>query len=388
LAYEFRPTRAESLYKLAKYFRERGDHYKAYHYALIGKKVPLSSDSLFIETNVYTDLFDYEETICLYYLNRKREGLRKSVEYMLKKHENLYSVYNNVEFYVEAIGKSFQNHPIPRDVFGRDYHPSSVSSFGDTQMVRFVNYSITNTGSYDMKEGHYSSTHKVRTQNAIWSIDGEIVPMNDSTIGLSRRSHHILGLEDVRIYKNPKQQLRFVATSSEFSDKIRIVSGEIDPIDGAYRNCVVIQSPFHNDCEKNWIPIAGTDSILYSWNPLRVGHVEGDELKFDKEIHTPWFFQHLRGSAVPLQIQTELWCLVHYVKYSTPRKYFHCIVVLDRDTYVPKRISLPFVFREQGIEYCLSMTLQKKEIEFIFSSWDDNPMITRVGIDGFEWVQV
>lgn len=388
LAYEHRPSRAESLYKLAKYFRENSQHYKAYQYTLMGKKIPLPSDSLFIETNVYTGLFDYEETICLYYLNRKREGLRKSVEYMLQKHENLHSVYNNIEFYVDPIGKSFQNHPIPRDVFGRDYHPSSVSSVGDMQMVRFVNYSITNTGSYDMKDGNYSSSHKVRTQNAIWSKDGDIVPMNDSSISLSRRSHHILGLEDVRIYQNWKKQLRFVATSSEFSEKIRIVSGEIDPTEGAYRNCVVIQSPLHNDCEKNWIPIPETDTLLYSWNPLRLGHVEGDELKFDKEIQTPWFFQHLRGSAVPILVQNERWCLVHYVKYSTPRKYFHCIVVLDRDTYIPKRISLPFVFREQGIEYCLSMTLQKKEIEFIFSSWDDNPMTTRVELDAFEWIQV
>jgi len=387
LAYEFRPSRAESLYKLAKYFRENSQHYKSYQYTMMGKKIPLPSDSLFIETNVYTGSFDYEETICLYYLDRKRDGLRKSIAYMLQDQENLHSVYNNLEFYVEPIGKVFSNHPIERDVFGRDYHPSSVSSLGDTQMVRFVNYSITDTGSYDMKEGHYSSNHKVRTQNAIWS-NGNVVLMNDSTIDIPRRSHHILGLEDVRIYQNTKRQLRFVATASEFSEKIRIVSGEIDPKEGAYRNSLVIQSPFHSDCEKNWIPVNGTDDILYSWNPLRVGHLEGNQLKIDKEIQTPWFFQHLRGSAVPIQIENELWCLVHYVKYSTPRKYFHCIVVLDPKTYLPKRLSLPFVFRKQGIEYCLSMTLQKKEIEFIFSSWDDNPMMTRVDVGVFEWIQV
>ena len=388
LAHEFRPSRAESLYKLAKYFREESQHYKSYQYIVMGKKIPMPKDSLFIETNVYTGLFDYEETICLYYMGRKKEGLRKSMEYMLQKTENLHSVYLNCEFYVEPISKVFQNHPIQRDVFGRNYHPSSVSSFGDIQMVRFVNYSITDTGSYDMKEGNYSPNHKVRTQNAIWTQDGEVIHMNDSTVTLPRREHHILGLEDVRIYSNSKQQLRFVATAGEFSEKIRILTGEIDPVEGAYRNTVVVKSPFNTDCEKNWIPVNDTDDILYSWSPLRVGHLEGDELKIDKEIATPWFFQHLRGSAVPILVKNELWCLVHYVKYSMPRKYFHCIVVLDPRTYVPKRISLPFVFRNDGIEYCLSMTQQKNDIEFIFSSWDDNPTIARVQPSVFEWVQV
>ena len=388
LAYEFRPCRAESLYKLAKYFREESQHYKSYQYIVMGKKIPMPKDSLFIETNVYTGLFDYEETICLYYMGRKKEGLRKSMEYMLQKTENLHSVYINCEFYVEPISKVFQNHPIQRDLFGRNYHPSSISSFGGNQMVRFVNYSITDTGSYDMKEGNYSPNHKVRTQNAIWTQDGEVIHMNDSTVTLPRREHHILGLEDVRVYFNSTKQIRFVATAGQFSEKIRILTGEIDLIEGAYRNTVVVKSPFNTDCEKNWIPVNDTDDILYSWCPLRVGHLEGDELKIDKEIATPWFFQHLRGSAVPILVKNELWCLVHYVKYSTPRKYFHCIVVLDPQTYVPKRISLPFVFRNDGIEYCLSMTQQKNDIEFIFSSWDDNPTIARVQPSVFEWVQV
>ena len=388
LAYEFRPSRAESLYKLAKYFREESQHYKSYQYIVMGKKIPIPKDSLFIETNVYTGLFDYEETICLYYMGRKKEGLRKSMEYMLQKKENLHSVYINCEFYVEPISKVFQNHPIQRDLFGRNYHPSSVSSFGENQMVRFVNYSITDTGSYDMKEGNYSPNHKVRTQNAIWTRDGEVIHMNDSTVTLPRREHHILGLEDVRVYFNSKKQIRFVATGGEFSEKIRILTGEIDPVEGAYRNTIVVKSPFNSECEKNWIPVNDTDDILYSWSPLRVGHLEGDELKIDKEIATPWFFQHLRGSAVPILVKNELWCLVHYVKYSMPRKYFHCIVVLDPQTYAPKHISLPFVFRNDGIEYCLSMTQQKNEIEFIFSSWDDNPTIARVHPSVFEWVQV
>jgi glycosyltransferase involved in cell wall biosynthesis len=383
-----RPHRAEPLYKLAKYFREKSEHYKAYQYILLGRDIPLSTDALFIETNVYTGLFDYEETICLYYLNRKREGLRKSMEYVLTKTTYADSVLKNMNFYVEPIGKVYRNHPIQRDLMGRDYHPSSICSFDGNQMVRFVNYSITHTGGYDMKQGNYSPDHAVRTQNVIYKPDGTTIPMKDDSVTLPRRKHHILGLEDVRVYRNASGVLRFVSTSSEYSENIRIVTGELDMEKGEYKNARVLESPLNSNCEKNWIPVNGTEDILYSWNPLRVGHLEDDELVFDKEIKTPDFFRHLRGSAVPIQVKGELWCLVHYVEYCMPRKYFHCIVVLDPKTYQPKRMSLPFVFRNEGIEYCLSMTQEKNELEFLFSSWDDNPCSVRAPMSSLEWIQV
>jgi glycosyltransferase involved in cell wall biosynthesis len=387
-AYELRPGRAESLYKLAKYFREKGQHYKSYQYVLMGKDIPLSKDSLFIEIPVYTDLFHYEETICLYYLNRKPEGLRKSMEYLLTKSQSLDGVLSNMIFYVEPIGLEFENHPIQRDLIGRDFHPTSVCSFEGKQMVRFVNYSITNTGSYDMKEGHYSPNHKVRTENVVYNEDGSTVQMNDASVTVSRRSHHIVGVEDVRLYRDAAGDVRFFGTACEYSDKIRILTGMCDLETGMYSNTCILKSPLDAECEKNWIPVSGTNDVIYSWRPLRIGRIKGNELIFTLTIDTPDFFRHLRGSAVPTRVNDELWCLVHYVHHSTPRKYYHCIVKMDATTYKPNSISLPFVFRREGIEYCLSMTYEKNELEFIFSSWDDNPCITRVPLELLEWIQV
>jgi glycosyltransferase involved in cell wall biosynthesis len=386
-AYELRPGRAESLYKLAKYFREKGQHHKAYQYVLMGKSIPLSKDSLFIEMPVYTDLFHYEETICLYYLNRKVEGLRKSMEYLLTKTHMIDGVLANLIFYVDSLTVDFVNHPIQRDLVGRDYHPTSVCSFEDKQMVRFVNYSITNTGSYDMKDGFYSPNHKVRTQNVVWNEDGTTVEMKDASITLPRRAHHILGIEDVRLYRDAAGEVRFFGITGEYSDKIRVLSGICDLEAGVYRDPVLLESPLNAECEKNWIPVNGTNDVIYSWNPLRIGQIEGNQLVFKQTFKTPDFFGHLRGSAVPTRVKDELWCLVHYVHHSTPRKYYHCIVKLD-ETYKPKSISLPFVFRKEGIEYCLSMTYGKNELEFIFSSWDDNPCTTRVPMELLEWIQV
>lgn len=387
----FRPSRAESVYKLTKYFREKGQHHKAYAYYLLGKDIPMSGDSLFIERDVYTGLFDYEASVLLFYLDRKREGLRVSMKHLLTNTINLDNVYDNMKFYVQPIGKSFQNHPVLRMAAGLDYHPTSTSIFKVDDKtyhnVRFVNYSINqHAGSYMMKEGKWSENHKVRTQNVIW--DGETSRvMDDSSVKLARRDTHIVGLEDVRVYRNSQGKLRFVAVTSEYSDKIRILEGVYDVANAKYADCWIMKSPTNADCEKNWIPVNDTDDIIYRWHPLEVGKPEYDDLEIHTRHETPWFFRHLRGSAVPMPRWDELWCLVHYVEYSQPRKYFHCFVVLSK-SYKPLRISLPFVFREQGIEYCIGTQFQGEKIECIFSSWDDNPMITHIAIDDLEWLQL
>jgi glycosyltransferase involved in cell wall biosynthesis len=379
-AMSFRSCRAEAAYALAKHFRESGQHWKAWHYVLQGRSLPYPSDSLFIDAPVYRGRFDYEATILLFYLGKHEEGLRASMEYLLTKTEYLDSVYRNMGFYVKPLGTPITNHPILRDVAGSDFHPSSVSCVGDIHNVRFVNYVIDQrNGSYTMKQGTYSADHRVRTRNVIW--DGTKARVLADTPG--PRDSHIKGLEDVRIYLDTKGVTRFVATSSEFSPKIRMVGGTYPPT-----NPVLLEPPTETECEKNWLPVNGTNDIVYRWRPLEVGSLENNKLVIHTAHATPWFFQHLRGSAVPIRVGDELWTLVHYVEYSQPRKYFHCFVSLDPATYAPKAVTLPFVFKAPGVEYCLGCTKTDSAIAFVFSSWDDNPCVTTVPLDAFAWLQV
>lgn len=387
-AMKFRPGRAEASYALTKYFRETGDHYKAWYYLLQGRNLPLSNDSLFIDTPVYTGRFDYEATILQYYIGRHEEGLRDSMHYLLKKTENLDSVYKNMAFYVKPLGTPIINHPVPRDAAGSDFHPTSISMFGRLQNVRFVNYVIDQrNGSYTMKDGTYSADYKVRTRNVLW--DGKkAILMDDSNTGLTLLPHRIEGLEDVRLYMDNFKTFRFLASCAQVGPKIRVVQGEYNIGARSLQNCKVIEPPTDTDCEKNWLPIPMTNSILYAWHPLQIGSIEGDELKIKATHQTPWFFRHLRGSATPIPRGQELWALVHYVEYSQPRKYFHCIVVLDSEDYKPLRISLPFTFKATGIEYCLGWKIEDNDLTFVFSSWDDNPCLTTAPLSRIEWISL
>jgi len=390
-AYKFHPHRAEAMYTLTKHFREVGDHYKAYFYLEKGRQIPKPTDSLFVESDVYSHLFDYEATILDYYVGKEREGLRDSMHYLLKDGPQSYTVQNNMVFYTPVLPAMVRTHPVLRNVFGNNYHPTSTCIFdykGKTyHNVRFVNYDIDNTnGSYMMKDGGYSANHKVRTQNAIWTPEST-TKMDDSSVKVPRKDKHILGLEDVRVYTNSKDELCFTATTAEYSEKIRVLQGKYG-LNGTYSDCVLLESPKNHECEKNWIPVNKTEDILYGWNPLEVGTIQGNELKFHTSHKTPRFFQHLRGSAVPIEVNGELWCLVHYVEHSSPRKYFHCFVALEPGTYKPKAISLPFVFREKTIEYCLGVRLVGTLLEFTPSLMDNDPCIVQCPVTQIEWIQV
>jgi hypothetical protein len=309
--------------------------------------------------------------------------------YMLTKTEHRESVYRNLGFYVDPLGSPIRNHPVPRDVAGPDFHPSSVSFLRNgLQNVRFVNYIIDRrNGSYSMKEGGYSPDHLVRTRNVLW--DGNTARLlQEDTKGLTPRESRIRGLEDVRTYIDSNGKARFVATSCEFSPKIRMVGGVYDTVTARIHSCAVLEPPTETDCEKNWLPVSGTDDIVYRWFPLEVGSLEGNRMVVHTTHATPWFFSHLRGSAVPIAMGSDLWVLTHFVEYSQPRKYYHCFVALDGKTYAPKSISLPFVFKAQGIEYCLGCSVSEGQITCVFSSWDDNPSITTFPASQLEWIQI
>ena len=61
------------------------------------------------------------------------------------------------------------------------------------------------------------------------------------------------------------------------------------------------------------------------------------------------------------------------VKHGSPRKYYHLFVLLNKDTYQPEQVTLPFCFQVHGIEYCLSASIEGSHVSFLFSSFDANP---------------
>jgi phosphorylcholine metabolism protein LicD len=73
-AWEFRPTRAEPLYRLALLCRCREEYQQGYLFAKKGLEIPYPKDLLFIEKSIYTWSLLFEKSICSYHLGKYREA--------------------------------------------------------------------------------------------------------------------------------------------------------------------------------------------------------------------------------------------------------------------------------------------------------------------------
>jgi hypothetical protein len=228
---------------------------------------------------------------------------------------------------------------------------------------------------------------------------------------------NIEGLEDVRLFSF-KDKVYFTASSKNItnSGKIVMTIGEYDPENTKMSNISVIQPPKSSDCEKNWIYIPeyslnSTEAaknkmnFIYGWHPLQIGAVNmtfdfadsktssGEisllqSLQIHTTFETPRFFSRFRGSSTICEYDGRLWCVAHFVKYSTPRVYLHSVVTFNRETMKPEMYSLPFVFRKHAIEYCLGLHIKDGKICYIFSQNDNEPGFITMPITNLRFLPI
>jgi hypothetical protein len=119
-------------------------------------------------------------------------------------------------------------------------------------------------------------------------------------------------------------------------------------------------------------------NFIYGWHPFEIGSVNADHaLEIHTRYDTPSIFSRFRGSSTLCEYDGKLWSVVHFVKYSQPRVYYHSLVQFNRDTMKPEMYSYPFCFRKLAIEYCLGLHISDGTACFIFSQNDSEPgMIT------------
>ena len=229
----------------------------------------------------------------------------------------------------------------------------------------------------------------VETKNAYFNLETmECISAFNEPKNIA--NSHIKGLEDLRLYSKD-DKLYFTATTvGEFiPGKIAIAHGEYDYANKTYKDCVGIESPIGSECEKNWVHVPGTSEFIYGWYPLRIGNIVGNKFKIGTTISVPPFFNLLRGSASPIEVNGKWLVLTHFVEYCQPRNYYHCIVELDKETYFPTKVSFPFVFQKTGIEFCISgRYLGNNELEFFASSWDRDPFKKSLNLSSLQWVKL
>ena len=396
-SYKLSSFRAESMYILTKAFRENSQHYKAWHYMTLGKSIKKPQRALFVELNVYEHLFDYEKTILSYYVEKCDRGcsrvrvLQDLISYYNKYQHN--DCYSNIQYYVENI-KCNSSKPLNfRDVDG--FTASSISFLRYTENsyvanVRFVNYRIAPNGSYILPENIVQTRNYVCFFDNSFNLCGPMRLMSTDQLFITNEDSVIKGVEDVRLYREmggggaeiKNDSIKWIGCTSEFSIKKNIsqIIGKYDIENCRLINGIPIHSPTSSNCEKNWIPFVINNSFIHSWHPFTIGIIENDEFKTIHVQNTPVFFKNIRGSSNIVEYNDSLYCLTHIVMYSTPRKYYHLMIRINKHTYNIEAYTNPFYFFKNHIEYVLGLDIRDDTFYAIASRNDTDPILVNVSM--------
>lgn len=280
--------------------------------------------------------------------------------------------------------------------------------------VRYINYQLDPHGRYII---HHEKGH-LETLNlrCILSEDLETVCssefMWEGMMQLKEYDTSIKGLEDVRLYKDHANKLKYVATNRSYNpaQKIRIMTGDYNSTMAMFENGTILEPSTDTNCEKNWIPInplltikdtmkdstkdSAEDAFIYKWSPFELGIIENGQLKIIKTLDSK-LPKNIRGSSVPIKMNDsdEYVCVVHYCEHGQQGlEYYHMLVKLN-SVFEPVQSSNPFYFNKIGIQYCIGFTieetygfpkaeppsretsfpLENKKLYFWFSEHDSNP---------------
>ena len=375
-ALEIQSDRPEALLRLVTYFRERSDHFKAWHYLLEVEKMKKPEGArLFLDPSAYDRKPHYERTILHYYVKAEKvEGAMCCLSYQ---GEHEVNAMQNLAHYCEqfpAVRAVKLDFPAPSG-----YRSSSVGVSEDfTLAVRTVSYRIEANGSYALANDLVETRNfksKWKPEERSWE-GWEELEIDARCAAKWRRGDQIRGLEDVRICGDT-----FTATTREFSycPANRVVHGKFPRM-----TFVPVQPPLETSCEKNWLPLGG-NRVIYGWHPFTIGEVNKEhspaELEIVQTFDTPSWFRHLRGSAPPFRVDDELWVLTHIVSPHAPRRYLHMWVVLDENLR-PMSHSPPFYLHHQGIEYCCGARVWESSIHLFLSVWDRETWFIELCVQG------
>lgn len=423
-AFKHHPKRAEPLYHLTRVFRERSQHWKAYHYYQKGRSIPYPKDDvLFVEKQVYEGLFEYENTILACYVHPSPHGKVDSqveiIQYLNRWPHYHQNVFDNLIWYAPpligpvydgAYAKLLLPPHGPSDN-PNEYEASSCSLVPTTDgsaylmNARYVNYRIDERGAYHMRsaDGH------VKTKNALVPLNSQFQPTESPRFleeDYQRHPSNIEGLEDMRLFYYD-DKLHFIASSKDISSlgKVVMTMGKYDAKQARAYNVHVLEPPTPSDCQKNWIPVPNKYldhipaakeriNVIYGWCPLQIGSVipeeadiHGGKLHIHTVQNTPTSWTHFRGSSNLVEYNDRLYCVAHHVKYVSPRNYLHALVEFSKEMK-PLRYTPFFTFRKTSIEYCIGLTIKNDTVTLLASEYDKDPGVFQVPFGKFLWLNM
>lgn len=377
-AYQYNPQRTDPLLSVTTYYRLKGQNDLAYMFTSYGSIFDQDDEQIFFDIPPdSTYRFDEERSIVAYYTPFREEGFKALNNLILKKGVPWTAksqAYKNLRFYVQKL-PSARYVPIVLDfpyiMEGSEerYHPMNPSILktdeGYSVICRSVNY--TQTGA---KTFHTIDSDGIfRTRNFLAQYDPyfNLLSQMEITENLPRErvrcwiSSNLQGLDDCRLFHwEGKKWLTCTTNDTNPTGNFQISLCRLGE-GGMIDKLVPLIGPDPNRCEKNWVPFLheGLPHLIYSYDPFIVFQPQLETGACHEVVrYTPEYdLSHFRGSAAPIRFDNGYLMVVHEVSLTDDhsRIYFHRFVYLD-DNFQVKKLSKPFIFRHDGVEFCLSMT--------------------------------
>jgi tetratricopeptide (TPR) repeat protein len=395
-AFDSCPCRVENLYEIIEHYRLISKH-KLCHlfYSMATKIIKHNRDNLdnflFLQKDVYDYKINYEYTIIALYVGIT--NINDEVVSILNtsSDNNINTnLLSNMKFYKSILTPQRVinlDETICKDVNGimTEFLSSSSCLIKNETTntyylnVRFVNYVIDNNGQYHKCDNY------IVTMNKFVELSQDFKVVREKQFDLDFVERRYIGIEDVRIFKDPNSDcVRFIGTGYHSNNQIGVVSGNYNIMENNIK-ARELKCLFKNQCEKNWVFVNYHDTtlIVYSWFPLQLCKQElNDTITIVKEVQMPKIFSSARGSSSGFQYKDELWFVIHLVSYESPRHYYHLIAVFDKDMNI-KRYSAPFKFEGTPIEFCLSIVVEQERVLINYSTWDRT---TRIGVYNKDYI--
>ncbi len=371
-AYEFRPTRAEPLADLARYYRERGQNESAMLWVEAGQRIPYpEGDLLFVDEGVYRHGFVVETSIAGYYCRspeRRRAAHEAALALQIRRdvpdHVRGLARRNGM-FYApraEALFGPVATVPLafPMEDPYAAMNPSVLLDGTDLlAVIRGVNYRL------DDPQRSWPKLREIRTSNHLARLarDGTIVDAREIVPAASippALPSLVVGFEDLRLFRW-RGRLHATATVRDRNPAMRCEIALIALDERARIVDLAVLRGYRDDLhQKNWMPAVDGDELLlvYLCDPTTVLRYEpSDRRVVVHATHEPTVaLDHLRGGSQLVRFDDGWICLTHEVVAIDPwhRRYLHRFVRFDRALRVAA-ITEPFRFADEPIEFAAGL---------------------------------
>ena len=381
-AYNVRPQRAEPLYDVAKWFREKPDQQ---HASLVfsekALQIPKTGDALFVNDYIY-DVGAWDEfAVAAFYSNSpatKMMGFKANNMLSLKPgpysgsrelaRDNMYHYMPSLK----EIAPSFEWKTI-------GFSPStnwtalnpSVTVHENKLMavVRTVNYRMDAQGRYLIQgtDGTINNENPISTRNWLIALSDDL---NDTaateivTPDLPCGYPLVVGFEDMRLFSY-KGNLWTSSTIRQINPDGLAEQVLFRLGNDRYRR--MLRTP--RLYEKNWAAIVEPGkSLRFMYHP---GHVVDDHGQDVIVNASQWDVGALNGSSQLVRIGDRWLAITHEARLipgTQLRYYMHRFIQYDNLFQVAK-ISVPFYFREKAIEFCAGMCLHPNRLQTLVISF-------------------